>query len=52
MDFTDIVRRVRNMRSYGLSLAEVHDALAGEGIEEAIIFFAYKGAEQLDEDTL
>jgi hypothetical protein len=52
MNFEDTVRRIRNMRSYGMNLKEVHDTLAEDGVPEEIIFFAYKGAEQLDEETL
>ena len=51
MNFEQIVQRVRQMQHYGLSLAEIHDLLKEDGVPEDVIFFAYKGAEYLNEET-
>lgn len=50
MDYEDLIRRIRNMQCYGLSLTEIHDRLKSEDVEEHIIFFVYKGASFLNED--
>lgn len=41
MDFIDIVRRVQNMRQYGLERDEIVAKLTSEGIEADMVFFAW-----------
>jgi len=49
MDFADLVRRVINMRAYGLGQKEVHDNLIAEGVGEDMIFFAWTAAKMQEE---